>query len=376
MKKLLIVNDLVYGGGVERLLRDFVWKWHDQYDITVLVTSYQEDAEKAFPENVSFLCGTIKNRYENNIVEKIYTKIKDKSYNRYLREHIKKEKYDTVIAMKDGFVMKMVSEMDIPDKLAWHHTDYKSYYYTYDLFNGPENERKCMQKFRKIVCVSENIRDSIRAMIGDPGNLVVRYNPIPVDEILSKAKETVVDLEAVPEKGKTRFVTVGRLNYQKGYDLLMEACHMLERENYQFEVIIIGSEEPWGDEHNRIFRAQKRLGVKSVRFLGGRNNPYKYVKCADWFLSSSLFEGYSLVSQEAAVLDIPLLLTDCSGVRELLGDNEYGLIMENSVYGMYAGMKRVMDEPELHDWYRHKIKERKAIITYEKRFQAIEELLI
>jgi glycosyltransferase involved in cell wall biosynthesis len=122
-------------------------------------------------------------------------------------------------------------------------------------------------------------------------------------------------------------------------------------------------------------RAYKRLNIKNVHFLGLRSNPYKYMKMADWLLSSSIFEGYSLVSQEAALLDTPLILTDCSGVRELLGDSEYGIVMEPSVIGIYNGMKKVMDNPELNQYYRDRIIERKKIIDKEVRFKEIEDML-
>ncbi len=36
MKKVLIVNDLIKGGGVEKLLQDFAKRWHDKYDVTVM----------------------------------------------------------------------------------------------------------------------------------------------------------------------------------------------------------------------------------------------------------------------------------------------------------------------------------------------------
>ena len=97
---------------------------------------------------------------------------------------------------------------------------------------------------------------------------------------------------------------------------------------------------------------------------------------ADWFISSSLFEGYSLVSQEAAILDVPMLLTDVSGVRELLEDNSYGIVMENSVRGIYEEMKRVIDNPKLHEYYKQRIMERKRIITYEKRLEEIEKMFM
>ena len=82
-----------------------------------------------------------------------------------------------------------------------------------------------------------------------------------------------------------------------------------------------------------------------------------------------------MVSQEAAVLDIPMLLTDCSGVRELLGDSEYGIVMPINAIGIYKAMKRVLDNPELHEYYKNKIIERKSIITYQERIKEIEKLI-
>ena len=82
-----------------------------------------------------------------------------------------------------------------------------------------------------------------------------------------------------------------------------------------------------------------------------------------------------LVSQEAALLDTPMLLTECSGVKELLGESEYGIVMEPSVKGIYEGMKKVLDNPELHAHYKEKIIERKKIIDEDLRYKEIEDLV-
>lgn len=374
-KKILIVNDLLKGGGVEKLMYDLVWHWHDKYDISIMTTGYCEGAAALYPENVKYYSEAVKKEYRENIIQKVYNKIQKKIYKAYFNHRIKKQNFDIVIAMKDGWVVQKVGTMDIPEKYAWIHTDYSSYYYTYDIFHGKDNELNCLKQFKKVVCVSNKIRESIIEVLGDPGNLVVRYNPIDVNAIIEKSKEILVDVEAKNTEKTPRFVTVGRLNFQKGYDLLLEACHMLELDGYKFEVWVIGGEEPWGQEHYRLYQAKKRMNVTSVKFLGGRQNPYKYMKAADWFLSSSIFEGYSLVSQEAAVLDVPLILTDCSGVRELLGDSEYGIVMEISVAGIYEAMKRVIEHPELNDYYKQKIGERKRSISFEERIKAIEKLI-
>ena len=70
-----------------------------------------------------------------------------------------------------------------------------------------------------------------------------------------------------------------------------------------------------------------------------------------------------------------MILTDCSGVRELLGDSEYGIVTPIHVVGIYKAMKRVMDDPSLHDYYKKKIMERKKIITYQERIHEIEQLI-
>lgn len=374
-KRLLVVNDLIVGGGVEKLMYDLVWHWHEKYDITVMSYQYEARFYELYPSDVRYICACAKKRITKNLGDRICEKVWGRLYGLWFQHSFQRERFDIVIAMKDGWILQKTAVMHIPLRYAWVHTDYNNYYYTYDLFQGPDNERECMKRFQKVVCVSESIRKGIVDVIGDPGNLLVKYNPVNVNAILEKAEEPVVDVPVKPEACVTRFVTVGRLNHQKGYDLLLEACHMLERDGLQFEVWVIGDKEPWGDEHNRLYRAQKRLGIRSVKFLGGRKNPYKYMRCADWFLSTSIFEGYSLVSQEAAVLDVPLLLTDCSGVRELLGDSEYGIVMGISVLDIYENMKRVIEHPELHEHYRQKIMERKKMINFEERIRAIEDLL-
>ncbi len=373
-KRILIVNNIVQGGGVEKLMYDLVWYWHEKYDITIMTNYYEDAFEQMYPKDVKYLDAYCKTENPKGIVGRLCNKVRTIAHKRWLQKQMEKSNFDIGIAIKEGWKMLEVSRLNIPEKYCWVHTDYNNYYYTQGIYETAENERECMKKFKKIVCVSEMIQKGIIDVIGDPGNLCVKYNPIDIKLIEEKAKEELVDVEPVATAGIPRFVTVGRLNYQKGYDLLLEACAMLEKDGLEFEVWIVGGPEPWGEEHYKLYRAHKRLGLKNVKFLGARSNPYKYMKAADWFLSSSIFEGFSLVSQEAAVLDVPLLLTDCSGVRELLGDSEFGIVMDISVGGIYEGMKSVIEHPELHKHYKEKIMERKSVIAFEERIKEIEKL--
>jgi len=113
----------------------------------------------------------------------------------------------------------------------------------------------------------------------------------------------------------------------------------------------------------------------NVMMLGKQDNPYKFLKEADWFVSSSRAEGYAIAPQEAAILEIPIIATDCSGVRELLGDSEYGIVIESSTDAICNAMKKVLDEPEYHEEYAALIGERSKAISLDVRMKKIEECL-
>lgn len=377
-KRILIMNDLAYGGGVEKLMYDLVWAWHEKYDITVMTYKYDESFYDQYPMDVRYISESVPKEYKSNFFVHVYSYINRNIYERTFMGKIKKMNFDVLLCMKDGGTLLSALKYDIPLKYAWNHTDYNNHYYTEHIFGSKENEVKAMQQFKNIICVSQDIKKGVCDVIGDPGNLIVKYNPINIENVLKKAKEPVVDIDSLElpkDKQPYRFVSVGRINDQKGYPLLIEACRALEDEGYNFEVIVIGGREPWGNEYDKIQERLYRTGVTSCKFIGPRQNSYKYIAAADWFISSSIYEGYSLVSQEAALLDIPMILTDCSGVRELLGDSEYGIVTPIHVVGIYKAMKRVMDDPGLHEYYKNKIMERKKIITYQERIREIEKLI-
>lgn len=54
-KKILVVNDLLQGGGVEKLMHDIVMYFHDKYDITILIDVMDEDFYKIYPSDVNYL---------------------------------------------------------------------------------------------------------------------------------------------------------------------------------------------------------------------------------------------------------------------------------------------------------------------------------
>ena len=88
--------------------------------------------------------------------------------------------------------MKYVSKLRVPKKIAWVHNDFDVLHWTRFCFYG-DAELRCMREFDTVVCVSEQVRRGVLNQVGDPGNLVVLYNPMDADNIRSMSGFPVRD---------------------------------------------------------------------------------------------------------------------------------------------------------------------------------------
>ena len=109
--------------------------------------------------------------------------------------------------------------------------------------------------------------------------------------------------------------------------------------------------------------------------LGYKENPYIYVAKSDLFVCSSRAEGFSTSVSEAIILGKPVVTTECSGMRELLGENsEYGIICENNTEALYQSLHDILTNKEKYEYYNNKIIERKNIFDIKKSIKDIENL--
>lgn len=364
-KKIVIMNDLVFGGGVENVMFDFVDNLNkDKYDITIMSLFYDNNFYNKYSRDVKY---TYVNRYNlKNIFIRVFNKIERKIKLSSLYLNNKFKGYDIAIAIKEGDCMVYMSKVHAKKKLAWVHTDYSIFHWT-DYLNKTKNlEIEYMKDFDNVVCVSESVKSSVIKTIGDPGNLCVRYNPVNEKNILQKSNQKI---NINHKKNKLLFVTAGRLVKEKAYRRLLEVCKKLNEDKFEYNLWIIGD----GEEKEELLKLKELYDLKNVYFLGNQSNPFPYMKQADWFVCSSICEGFSTVQQEATVLGIPVITTDCAGTYELLGDNEYGIITENTKEGLYNGMKKIITD-NLTEYYKKKADERKRFVRCSNRMKKIEEL--
>ena len=111
----------------------------------------------------------------------------------------------------------------------------------------------------------------------------------------------------------------------------------INKEKYKFRVIFIGD----GIDDEKYFKQAN--GVKNIEFLGLKKNPCPYFKKANCLLMSSQFEGYPVVFVESMILNKPIVTTLVSDANKDV-KNKFGIVTENSLEGVYIGMKKFLDE--------------------------------
>ena len=225
---------------------------------------------------------------------------------------------------------------------------------------------KSYKLFDKVFFVSNNAKEGFENSIGKLSTSSVLYNIIDNKKITNLSKEKISE----DKPNKFLFVSVGRLSKEKGYDRLIEAAANLNKDDYNYEIWILGE----GPERNKLKELSRKHNIKNIRFLGYKINPYKYMKISDVFISTSRVEGYSCVVAEALILKIPVISTNCAGTKEILENGKFGKIVENNTQGIYIGMKEILDSKNEYNKYLALAKERSDYFIMDKNIQIYEEI--
>lgn len=77
--------------------------------------------------------------------------------------------------------------------------------------------------------------------------------------------------------------------------------------------------------------------------MGKRENPYPYVKRADYLALLSYFEGYPMCLEEAKILNKKILITDTAS-KEVVKNYNKKLIIKNDEEAIFEGLKQVLQE--------------------------------
>jgi glycosyltransferase involved in cell wall biosynthesis len=136
---------------------------------------------------------------------------------------------------------------------------------------------------------------------------------------------------AWPGHGACRIFSCGRLNPVKGHTFLIEAVRLLRERGIDAQLEIAGEDEAGGDGYRRVIEAgAAERGLSAhVRLLGAL--PEEAIRArleaAHVFALASLDEGVPVAVMEAMAMEMPVVVTDVGGARELIDDGADALLV-------------------------------------------------
>lgn len=385
-KKVLFLIHTLGAGGAEKVLVNLVNHMSKQYDVTVMTVIDTGIFRSEINSNITYKTmfsipfhkqnsnnqsGSLLNKTSKakKIIAKCYTILWKYMPVKLLYKLKIKEKYDIEIAFLEGICAKIIaSSNQNSKKFAWMHVDVINENKSDAVFRNLKEEKKCYEKFDTIVAVSNEVKKQfIKKFNYNSEKIIVKHNAINKDEIIKKSNESI----SIKMPNQFKIVTVGRLQKQKGYDRLLSISKRLKQEQIPFHLWIIGI----GPQEQELKQYVKENNLQEdIDFLGFQSNPFPYMKAADLFVCSSRAEGFSTVACEATILGLPIVTTECSGMKELLGDSEYGLITENTEEALYQGLKSVLLDKNKYQYYQSQIQKIKNRFDIHTLVKQIEEM--
>jgi glycosyltransferase involved in cell wall biosynthesis len=172
-----------------------------------------------------------------------------------------------------------------------------------------------------IVAVSKEVKNDLLYLDGiDEKKIKVINNPIDSKKIRNLANQSNTH-PWFDDPDTMVIVAVGRLVYQKGFDVLIKAMSIVITD-LSAKLIIIGD----GELKNELLELCQELQIEQfVDFLGEKENPYSYMSKSDLFVLPSRWEGFVNVLVEGVLCAPRVVSSNCRG-----GPDQ---ILEGGLYG-------------------------------------------
>lgn len=344
MKKIIFGITGLTIGGAERVLVDLANELSKDYKITIFTLYAKGELEKQLDSNIE-----LKSLYEkqykelSKIKQKVLVPLKVLLFKKSIYNKKIKEDFDTEIAFLEGPITRIFScKNKNVRKIAWIHNDI-SQVFGQDLKAKIKKhlDKKTYEKYNDLVFVSKDNLDKFNKVYKKlkitKEHKKVIYNYIDSKRIIEKSKEKI---EKNFEKNTINFVSVARLVNQKGIDRLIKIHSKLLKSGYNHNIYVIG-DGPQRGELEELIKQEKV--EKTFYLLGQKENPYPYIKNADYFCLLSRYEGYGMVLEEAKILNKKIVITN-TAAREAVQNYDNKWILENTNEGIYRGLIEIINK--------------------------------
>lgn len=371
MKKIIIVNNNMKVGGVQKSLYNLLWAVSEEYDITLYLFSKSGEYIDQLPPTIQVKTCTSLFRFLGVSQAECGNRISDKLTRGVLAALCKlfgrpfvmrlislsqkslPEAYDVAISyLQNGNIRSfyggvnefVLQKVKARKKAAFLHCDYANCGANY-----PKNNELYLA-FDKIAACSDGCRNAFLHVMPDlEQKCITVRNFHRYEQILSQSKANPV----IYEEGKLHVVMVSRLAHEKGIERGIQAISHVNQVGIPTELHIVGD----GPMKRKLLDvASECNGTDFVHFYGEQSNPYRYMCNADLLLITSFNEAAPMIIDEAYFLGIPILSTATTSANEMILDRGCGWVCDNSQFSINRALEEILRNRSALEYVRSRIR--------------------
>ncbi len=208
-----------------------------------------------------------------------------------------------------------------------------------------------LRRLDVLIAVSEDTREDhlrhLPSLRKGPCRLVTIHNGIDIDTFLRRNGEPAANLRGRLGLGNDVFLMgfLGRFMEQKGFLVLVDALAGLvaQPQPRPFHLVAVGS----GDflERYRAIVASKPEIRGRVSFLPHVPSAAPILRELDLLVMPSLWEAHPLLPMEAMLLGVPVVGTDCLGLREVLRSSPSSMVPKGNAHALSEALREAITTP-------------------------------
>ena len=371
-KKICFLIDSIFSfGGVQRVTAVIAKELAKDHDVTIVTFDKKEEEDTTLyeleeahiqyqffdypstPQWKNYCCKFYSLLYrkvlpQTKLLSRLYSHSSFPSEKRNALEKVlQHEDYDVIIGVHAPLAARLAtckSQIKKVKLIGWVHNSYEALFGEDSLYIGPELKNFYEYQFEKLDSTIVLCQYDAK-QFHFPTQVI--YNPL-----------TLVP-GATSSGTSKKFLAVGRFSHQhKGFDLLIKAFALFAKDNNEWTLDIVG-EGPEEEAFRNLIAKNKLEGRISIHPF--TKEIQKYYSEAQVYVLSSRWEGLPLVLIEAMAHGLPIISSDLTMSKEIMGD--FGLYFKN---GDTNELAHCLEEATKIDWE----KKSKEALTIAKSFNA------
>ena len=352
--KVLIVNNNMGIGGIQKSLANLLAETSSCYDVSLVLFNCSGELLADIPENVKIIKGNAFTKIlgmsqaearEDSLITALWRGLwvfmskllgSGFSYKMLSRFQKIKEEFDVSVSYMQNSEAKtfyggcnefVLYSTKAKKKISFVHCDMENY-----IGNNPYN-LALYKKFTGVACVSDSCKKVFDRVVPGVKSYSV-HNLYDYKQMDSLAEE----YEANLCNDVINLFTSARLSEEKGILRMLPILQRIKSEGGQFKWYIAGD----GPLYKEVLKERERLNLsENIELLGLLKNPYPYFNKADLLLVPSYNEAAPMVFGEALYFGTPVFTTDTTSAEEIIGE-EYGWVVKNSDEEIYKNLKTII----------------------------------